>query len=180
MLAEAETTGTDGTAMADDGMVSGPAPYGRVNVAELEHERLTTYVLWGEVEAPWWYWPAYGGVIATWVMSYHFGMLVGSLGAVLFAAAMGTLSWVVTSRSGVSMPRFRGMPPRLRRTFVPMLVAGLLSVVALGFALFDLEEPSVLFLGPVIGVAMAFAGWINVRWYRRESRRLAAKHGIER
>lgn len=164
--------------MVDDQLTDGGAPYERVSVAELERERLVTYVMWGEVDAPRWYWPIYSLVVAGWIAAYAFGPLWGTVGAVLMVATMGGLVSSVTSRTGVTTPRFRSMPSVLRRTFLPILgvgVVGLGSVVAVFFAS---NRPLLLVLGPVVGVALGLAGWINARWYRRESRRLAAEHGI--
>jgi hypothetical protein len=165
--------------MADGGMADDGAPVERVSVAELDRERLVSYVRWGEVDVPWWYWPVYGAALAAWIAAYHLGFLIGTVTAVAFAAAMGMLASVVTARSGVSTPRLRGMPAPLRRTFVPILAVGVLSLAAAGLTLVMAEGPALLILGPVVGVAMALAGWCHVRWYRRESRRLAAASGID-
>lgn len=152
---------------------------GQAVVTELEREQLTTYLAWAEVEAPWWYWPVYAVAVAIGIGAYAFGPLWGAGGAVLLVVIMGGLVSAVTSRSGVSTPRFRAMPARLRRTFLPIAAVGVLGLAAAVTVFFLTDGRPLLVLGPFVGGALALAGWHNAWWYRRESRRMAAEHGIE-
>jgi hypothetical protein len=152
-------------------------PWG-ADLASLERERLLSYVEWAEVATPWWYWPIYGTALAGFVAAYSFGMIWGTLGAVAFAAAMGALIGAVTSRSGVSTPRFRAMPGRLRVTFLPILLALLAALGAIASALVVVEDPPFVLLGLAIGAGAALAGWGHTVWYRREARQLARDHGL--
>lgn len=148
------------------------------SLSALERERLLSYVEWGEVEVPWWYWPVYGAALAAFVAAYALGLLWGTLGALVFAATMGGLIASMTSRTGVSTPRFRAMPRTLKRTFIPIVLVGLGSVGALAGALVAAQDPPLPMLGLVIGTSMAVAGRVNTVWYRREARRLAREHGL--
>lgn len=150
------------------------------NVAALERERLLSYIEWGEVEVPRWYWPVYGAALATFVAAYALGPLWGAVGAVVFAATMGWLISSMTSRTGVSTPRFRAMPRALKMTFVPTALVGLGSVGALVGALLIAQDPPFPLLGLTIGTTMAVAGQVHTVWYRREARRLGREHGLRR
>lgn len=148
------------------------------DLASLERERLLSYVEWAEVATPWWYWPVYGAALAAFVAAYSFGVIWGTIGAVAFAAAMGGLIGAVTSRSGVSTPRFRAMPGRLRVTFLPILLALFAALGAIAAALMIVEDPSLVMLGLGIGAGAALAGWGHTVWYRHEARQLAREHGL--
>lgn len=148
------------------------------DLASLERERLLSSVEWAEVAMPWWYWPVYGTALACFVAAYGLGVIWGTLGAVAFAAAMGALIGAVTSRSGVSTPRFRAMPGRLRVTFLPILLALLAALGAIAAALLVAEDPPFVLLGLAIGAGAALAGWGHTVWYRHEARQLAREHGL--
>lgn len=159
-------------------------PYGdeqaAASVAAIERERLLSYVEWGEVDGPWWYWPVYGAALAAYVAAHALGPLWGTLGALLFAATMGVLIASMTSRTGVSTPRFRAMPRALKKTFVPIVVVAIGSVGVLVGAVAVAEDPPYPLLGLTIGTSLAVAGWANAGWYRREAHRLAREHGLRR
>lgn len=150
------------------------------SVAAVERERLLSYLEWGEVEVPRWYWPAYGAALTAFVAAYGLGPVWGTVGAVVFAATMGSLIASMTSRTGVSTPRFRAMPWALKKTFLPIALVGLASAGGVVGALLVAQDPSFPLLGLAIGTSLAVAGWINTVWYRREAQRLGREHGLRR
>lgn len=151
-----------------------------VTADELDRERLRTYVDWAQVATPWWYWPLYAVVVAAWIAAYDLGGLQGAVGAVCAAAAFGAMIRVVVARSGVSTPRFRGMPGPLLRTFVPLLVVIVLALAAAAAIAIGLDDPSYAAFGVVVGLTLAGTGALSGRWYRRVAARLAREHGLDR
>jgi hypothetical protein len=142
----------------------------RPSPEDLDRERLRTYLDWGEVRAPVWYWPALAAAISAWLVGIGYGVLWGVIGALVVLAVTVTGLQVVANRSQVSIPRFSGMPSLLRRAFLPVLLAtvwfvSVLVVVALS------DSPRVL-LGAVTGPLVAVAGAATSGLYRRAAGRL--------
>lgn len=146
---------------------------------DLERERLRTYLDWAEVRAPVWYWPAYALAITAWIVGYGLGTLWGLAGALMVVAVAVVGIREMASRGQVAMPRFRGMPARLKRAWVPAGVAALWLVGVLLFTL-TVEAPPRTLLGVLTGLIMGLAGAWTSRRYRIEARRLADETGIAR
>lgn len=152
---------------------------GGVSVEELERERLRTYLDWAEGPTPAWMWPLYAAGVAGWLASYDLGPLWGTLGAIVFAGLAGKLAGRAMDRTGVTFPRWQGMPSRLRRTFLPVLITWL-GAIAVGLTLLvAAQAPRWWVFGVATGVAMAAAGAVSGAWYRVEARRFARELGLE-
>jgi len=149
-----------------------------VSPEDLDRERLRTYLDWGKVRAPLWYWPGLAVAISTWLVGIGYGMFWGITGALLVVAVTVTGLNVMATRSQVSMPRFRGMPTPLRRAHLPVLLATVWLVVAL--AVIALSDGPRVVLGAATGPLLAAAGAVTSGLYRRAADRLAATAGTGR
>ena len=147
---------------------------------QLDRERLVTYLDWAEAEIPPWWLVAYGALMAGWIASYDLGAPWNTVGALLCVVGMVVLLRSLTARTGVSTPRFRGMPAALRRTYaLPAGVAVAALAGVLG-AVAALDDPPFALLGLAVGVALA----LSLAWQGRRCRvvahRLAVEAGIDR
>jgi hypothetical protein len=148
-----------------------------VSLEELERERLQTYLDWAQVRAPWWYWPAYALAIAAWFVGYGMGTGWGLAGAALVVLVALVGIRVIADRAQVSMPRFRGMPGPLKRSYLPVAVAAIGFVGAMLYVVVSASAPY-LVLGVTAGAGMALAGaWTSHR-YRAEAARLERGEGL--
>lgn len=145
---------------------------------DLDRERLRTYLDWGEVRAPVWYWPGLAVAISAWLVGIGYGALWGVAGALLVVGVTVTGLNVVANRSQVSMPRFSGMPKPLRRAFLPVTLATvwLVGVLVVG----ALSEGPRSILGAATGPLVAAAGAATSGLYRRAADQLAAAAGTGR
>lgn len=146
---------------------------------ELDRERLVTYLDWAEVQGLEWYLPLYAVLVTGWIASYDLDVSwLRTLSAGVFVVAMLTMVRVVTTRTGVSFPRFKDMPAALRRTYWPFVIAcALVFVLYLAMVAFADDVPFWL-LGLVAGPVIAGAAALQARAFRREARRLAREQGI--
>lgn len=150
-----------------------------ITAEELDRERLRAYLVWGDVRAPRWYWPMYAALVTAWIASYALGQVWGTIGALAFAASLGGMTRVLCHRTGISTPRFRGMPPRLAASFLPLVVLVVLLVVGIFVGLGTPDAPWLRF-ALVAGPAMTLAGVGSSALYRRAAAHLAAEAGISR
>lgn len=158
----------------------GPVPADAVTPEQLERERLVTYLDWAELKVPTWYWLTYGGGITLWIAAYDLGSGWGTAAALLFALVAVAMLRHVTRRSGVSTPRFRGMPAPLKRTFLPLAVVLVLALTAVAWLATSSDDPPFTALGLVIGPVAALAVLWHARACRRAAARIAREHGIQR
>lgn len=150
-----------------------------VTPEDLEIERLRTYIDWAEVRAPAWYWPAYAVAVSVWLTAYSWGLLWGTLGALLVVALAAAGLRATAESSQVLMPRFRGMPSALKRAWLPLGVAAVGLVALLLYGAFTGWAPSRWFT-LLVGPLMALCGaWTSQR-YRVAARELANRAGIRR
>lgn len=166
--------------MSDEHSNHGRDDGGAITAAELDRERLRTYLDWGEADIPGWWLVIYGAAIALWIASYDLGRVWGTIVAIVFAFTMGILIRVATAKTHVSTPRFRGMPPALRRTFVLpslVIVACLATAAAVSSTV---DDPSYTLVGVVVGTVVAVSVGLQGYWYRSVARRIAAEEGLER
>ena len=147
-----------------------------VSPEELERERVRTYVEWGRARAPAWYWPGLAVGISAWLIGLGYGAVWGAGGALLVLIVAFTGVQVLSRQTGVSMPRFRGMPGPLRRGYLPALGAGVWLVAALVVVAVT-DEPQIV-LGAATGPVVALGGAWSSRCYRRAADELAAEARI--
>lgn len=151
-----------------------------VTPEELDRERLVTYLDWAEVRAPVWYWPTFAAGAGTMIAGYGLGRLWMSIGAGLILLVSLWGSGIMASRGGVSMPRFRGMPPELKRSYIPLGMFAVVFVTALVTGAVMDPMPNAIPIGMGIGLLAGICGpWAS--WlYRASAADLAIRSGIER
>lgn len=162
--------------MSDAWQGAGP----QVTAQELDRERVITYLDWAEAEVPAWWLPTYAALITLWLASHDLGGWWPTGASAVFVVAMVVMLRLLTRSTRVSMPRFRGMPAALKRTYlipgaaVVLAVAGYVALTAtmddVPYSLFGLV------VGPVLALSLAW----QVRRCRIEAARIAAEEGIAR
>ncbi len=155
--------------MTEDSTAAGSDRSG-VSVQELERERLITYLDWAEAEVPSWWLVGFSAAVGLWVASYDLSRGWSTVSAVVYVLAMLLLVRALTARTGVSMPRFAGMPSALKRTYLAPALTAVLAVVAAGVMTMMLEDPSYALLGLVVGPALG----LSLEWQGRRCREVAA------
>lgn len=143
----------------------------------IDQEHLDLYLSWAEVEVPRWYWPAFAVTIAAWIASYSFGPWGGVLGALAAAAIFGAMAGTVMQGSGISMPRYRTMPPVLRRPFLVALVAHIAVAATVIVVAVLLADPPFVVIGAIAGAVLGVFGAASTRWYRASAAKLRAQQG---
>lgn len=141
----------------------------------IESDQIDLYLRWAETQVPWWYWPSFATIVATWVASYEFGLWAGTGGALFAAAALGYIAGVLMDRSGVTFPRVRAMPRPLLAPYVAVFVVHLTVVAAITTTVIVMDDPPFLAIGLAIGPALALVGSASTRWYRAVAERLRAQ-----
>jgi hypothetical protein len=153
-------------------------PQPAVSPDDLERERLRTYLDWGEVRAPVWYWPGLAFGVSWWLVGMGHGPGWSLPGAVVVMAVSLAGLRIVSDRAQVSMPRFRGMPTPLLRAYLPGAVGATWMVGVLVFLAVS-DQPHV-WLGAITGPLVSLAGASTSVLYRRAADRLATAAGLSR
>lgn len=144
----------------------------------LERERLQTYLDWGGVRAPVWYWPGLAVAISLWLVGMGYGYQWSIPGAALVMLVSLIGIRVISERSQVSMPRFRGMPAPLLRAYIPGATAAVAMVGVLAFL--ALTDDANVLVGAMTGPLVALGGaWTSGR-YRQAADQLATSAGLDR
>lgn len=155
-------------------------PERALTVADLDRERLVAYLDWAQAPTPSWWIPAYGLAVGAWIASQGLGSGWRAVGSVVLIGVMLMLLRVITASTGVSLPRFRGMPTPLKRTYAAPAGALIGVVVAWGVLALGPGKPPYLLLGTVAGLLfVASLLWQGHRC-RVVARRLAAEAGLQR
>ncbi len=151
-----------------------------VSAQELERERLTTYLDWAETEVPSWWLAGYAAAVGLCIASYDLSRGWRTVSAMVFVLAMVLLLRALTARTGVSMPRFAGMPSALKRTYLAPALTVALAVVAAVVMTRMLEDPSYALLGLIVGPALGLSLKWQARRCREVARALTEAEGLDR